>query len=132
ADVLGFVLAATDHIFAEHLNMPRFRRLQTDDRPQQHRLAGSRAADYAQNLAAADREVEIVVHNLLAKGVAQAFDGNDRMAVLWVRTHIQPMLEKKTAKTASSTITRKIDWTTAVVVRVPTSSLLPCTSMPWK
>ena len=39
---------------------------------------------------------------------------------------------KKTAKTASSTITRKIDWTTAVVVREPTCSLSPSTSIPWK
>ena len=31
--------------------------------------------------------------------------------------HTQPIELKKTANTASSTITRKIDWTTAVVVR---------------
>ena len=36
--------------------------------------------------------------------------------------HFQPIEVKKTAKTASRTMTRKIDWTTAVVVREPTCS----------
>src|SRR5205085_11296869 len=108
-------------------------------RPQQHRLAGSRAADDSENLAAAKGEVEIVVDHRVAECVAQTTDGDHRLAAVrdvrgveLLRDHVHPMLEKKTANTASSTITRKIDWTTAVVVREPTSSLLPCTSMPWK
>ena len=40
----------------------------------------------------------------------------------WDVAHSQPTELKKTANTASRTITRKIDWTTAVVVRRPTSS----------
>jgi hypothetical protein len=36
------------------------------------------------------------------------------------------------ANTASRMMTRKIAWTTAAVVRVPTSSLLPWTCIPWK
>ena len=45
--------------------------------------------------------------------------------------HAHPTLVKKTAKKASSTITVKIAWTTALVVRLPTSSELPRTCMPW-
>ena len=53
------------------------------------------------------------------KLLAQSADGDDRLGRL---AQFQPTELKKTAKTASSTITRKIDWTTAVVVRRPTSS----------
>ena len=97
--------------------------LQADDRAEQHRLARSRPADDAENFSPADGQIDTVVDDLLAKSVAQAFDGDDRLAVL--RDHVHPIELKKTAKTESSTITRKIDWTTAVVVREPTSSLVP-------
>ena len=48
------------------------------------------------------------------------------IAVLRDLRHRHPIELKNTANTELSTITRKIDWTTAVVVREPTSSLLPC------
>ena len=54
ADVLRLVLVAADHILAEHLDLARVRRLKADDRAHQHRLAGARAADHAEDLAAAD------------------------------------------------------------------------------
>ena len=63
---------AVDHVLAEHLDFARVGRLQADDRAQQHRLAGARAADHAEDLAAADGEVEILVDDLLAEAVAQA------------------------------------------------------------
>ena len=52
------------------------------------------------------------------KAVAQPPDLDDRVASLG-RRHFQPIELKNTANTASSTITRKIDWTTALVVREP-------------
>ena len=51
----------------------------------------------------------------------------------WRRGHqIHPIELKKTAKIASRTITRKIDWTTAAVVLSPTCSASLATSIPWK
>ena len=67
---------------AEHVDLALVRRLQADDRAQQHRLAGARAADHAENLAAADVEVEVVVDDLLAEAVAQAAHRDDRLAAL--------------------------------------------------
>ena len=139
ANVLRLVLAAVDHVLAEHLDVARFRHLQADDRAQQHRLAGAGAADHAEDLAAAEGEVELVVDDLFAERIAQAAHLDDRVAAVgngarieFPGNHTHPIELKKTAKTASRTMTRKIDWTTAVVVREPTSSLLPWTSMPWK
>ena len=48
-----------------------------------------------------------------------------------VAAHSQPTDVKKTAKKASSTMTRKMPCTTAVVVRRPTSSAFPLTCRPW-
>ena len=92
---------------------------------------------------------EVLVDHLLAEAVAQALDHDRELAVevlgdvvarlvepprgfrLVVFAHPQPISVKNTAKNASSTITMKIAWTTAMVVRRPTSSELPSTCMPW-
>ena len=63
---------AADHILAEHLDFALVGRLQADDRAHQHRFAGARAADHAEDLAAADVEVEILVDDLLAEAVVRA------------------------------------------------------------
>ena len=60
---------AADHVLAEHLDLARVGRLQADDRAHQHRLAGARAADDAEDLAAADGEVEVLVDDLLAEAL---------------------------------------------------------------
>src|SRR3546814_17009640 len=80
-------------------------------------------------LAAPDLEIEILVHDLLAEAVPEAFDLDDGFAA---PVHIHPISVKKTAKKASRTMTRKMPWTTAVVVRSPTSSASPSTCSPWK
>ena len=100
--------------------------LKADDRPHQYRFAGSRPADHAQNLPAADVEVDAVVDDLLTEAVPDSPNADNDVVA-----HIQPTCEKNTANTASRTITRKIAWTTAAVVRMPTSSELPSTCMPW-
>src|SRR5205085_6880751 len=126
-DILGLGLVAVDHILAEDLDFALVRLLQADHRAHQHRFAGARAADDPEDLAAMDVEVEILMNALVAKAVAKAADGDDGLLA-----HRQPIELKNTANTASRTITMKIDWTTAFVVRRPTSSEFPCTIMPWK
>ena len=120
---LAIQLAPGDRL-AKHCDFALCRVLQPDDRAQQHRLASARSADHAQDLAALHREVQPAMDPMLAKAVAQPPDADCRLA------HIQPTCEKNTAKNASSTITMKIAWTTAWVVRRPTSSELPRTCMP--
>ena len=65
----------------------------------------------------------------LAEAVAEAVDLDDGLRF---PAHSQPISVKKTAKKASRTMTRKIAWTTAVVVLRPTSSAFDSTCMPWK
>ena len=48
-----------------------------------------------------------------------------------ILAHPQATSVKNTAKKASSTMTRKIAWTTAIVVLSPTCSESPLTCMPW-
>src|SRR3546814_3310581 len=59
--------------------------MQSEDRAHQHRRAGARAADHAQDLAAAHVEIEAFVHDLFAEAVDQAAHGDDRFAVIGIR-----------------------------------------------
>jgi hypothetical protein len=128
ADRLQRGIVAVEHRLAEHPHLALVGLLQADDRAHQHRLAGSRAADHAEYLALAHVEVEALVDDLLAEAVAEALHLDDGGALL---AHSQPISVKKTAKKASRTMTRKIAWTTAVVVLRPTSSASDLTCMPW-
>ncbi len=119
ADIDRLGLVAPDRRFAEHEDLARERGLEPDDRAHQHRFAGARSADHAEDLAAPHVEIEAVVDDLVAERVAQPPHRDDDLAFGSVRAHIQPTWLKNTAKKASSTITRKIAWTTAVVVRWP-------------
>ena len=95
---------------------------------------GTGPPDHTDDLATADVEVEILVDDLLAEPILKPADADDRRFAVGKdrRAHqIQPTELKKTANTASSTITRKIACTTAAVVLKPTSSLFPRTCMPW-
>src|SRR5687767_4435964 len=100
------------------MDLAGIRGLQSDDRAHQYRLAGTGSADHPEDFAASNVEVEIFVDDLFAETVAEAPDRNDRVAF----AHIHPTWEKKMANTASRMMTRKIAWTTAAVVLVPTSS----------
>ena len=126
---------------AEYFDAAFFGMLQSDDRTHQHRFAGARTANDAQYLPHTDVEVELIVDDLRAKGIAQSAHlyRNVVMRVPVVgmgkgrlRHHqSQPIPVKNTAKKASSTMTRKIPCTTASVVRRPTSSAFALTCMPW-
>ena len=59
----------------------------------------------AQDFPAIHIEIEILVDDGIAEAIGQATHRNDRPAL----AHIQPTELKKTAKTASRTMTRKID-----------------------
>ena len=128
ADVHPVGLLDPDGRLAEHGDLARVGHLKPDDRPHQHRLAGTRTADHAQDLARPHVEVQPVVDDLIAEAVAQAADPDDVVR----HPQFHPIQVKNTAKKASSTITRKMPCTTADVVRAPTCSASPSTCIPWK
>src|SRR5688572_28897102 len=97
--------------------------MQAGERAQQHRLARARAARDADDLARHDVEVDPVMHHVLAEAVHDAARREDR-------TPHSPTRSKKIENSASSTITRKIDFTTALVVSRPTLSAEPPTRSP--
>ncbi len=122
-------------------------------------VSGHLSHGCANNLAPSHGEIQPIVHAGGSKLVDQAFDHDRRLVgmafvitrlgpniharrldfrgqrslfvhrlVLIVQPH--PISVKNTAKNASSTITAKIAETTAIVVRLPTSSEFPSTRMP--
>src|SRR5690242_8420054 len=104
---------------------------QAQDRAQQHRLAAAGTAHDAEDLAAVDVEVEVLVHDLFAELAAQAAHLHQSFAgVGGRRDGHQPISMKNSAAMASTMITRKIDCTTLDVVRSPTDCALPCTLKP--
>ena len=106
--------------------LPSVRLLQPDDRAQQNRLAGAGAADHAQNLPTQHIKIDVVVQNVAAEPGHQPADPDGRSGV----AHI-PSTENRIEKTASATMTRKIDSTTACVVSLPTLDALRSTCNPW-
>src|SRR5690606_8337680 len=98
---------------------------EADDRAHQHRFAGTRAANHADDLATADIEIEILVHDEITELVAQPADADDRL----LGAH-RLISMKKIAASASMRMTTKIDCTTLDVVCMPTDSALPETLKP--
>src|ERR1700733_10889709 len=99
------------------------RPLQPQYAPQQDRLARPRPADDSENLVLAHVHVEAIVDDLRPEAVHQSDhleNGVDQM----------PISRNRTANTASAKITRKIAWTTARVVRRPSSREESRTCMP--
>src|SRR5690606_28361772 len=111
---------------AVNLDFACGRGLQSDDRTHQHRLSGARTPDDAQYLARAHVEVEMVVDYRVAKLVDESayadrdveFLGPHRVSgrkflpdfvlLIALGHQFHPIEEKKTAKKASRTMTRKI------------------------
>ncbi len=103
---------------AHQAHLARLRALQAEDGPQQHGFSRARAADDAEHLAPLDGHVEMVVHDLAAEAIDEALDLDDGFdAGVAHMSSCQKMI----AKTAFAKITRKIDCTTATVVRRPSS-----------
>ena len=102
-------------VAAEHEHFTGFRPLQAEDGAQQDGLAGAGTADDSEDLALLDGHVEAIVHDLRAEAVHQPTDFDE-----WFGHQISSS-QKATANNASANSTRKIDCTTAVVVRRPSS-----------
>src|SRR5215471_17985977 len=102
-------------------------RQQADQRAHQHRFAAAGGADKSNDLARAHVEGEMVDDRVAAKPNHEVA-GADCGRLAW-HGYI-PMEAKNTANRPSSTITRKIDFTTDVVVCRPSDSALPRTRRP--
>ena len=114
-------------IGAEHFDAAVALGQQPDDGAHQHRLAGARAADEAEDLAFEHVERRVIEHGRFAEAddeIAHADHGG-----VAGHAHI-PIAAKNMAKKPSSTMTRKIDLTTDEVVFSPSEAALPSTSKP--
>src|SRR6187551_2347594 len=115
------------HVRALHQHLPRLRPAQSEDGAQQHRLAGTRAAEDAEHLATPHLHVESVVHELPPETVHQPADLDGEFLV---GGHQKSSFMNSTANRASASSTRKMDCTTATVVSRPSSRAEPRTCMP--
>ena len=105
--------ACFGEIDAEHLDRTLAARQEPDDGAQQHRFARARSADDAKDLGGSHIEGKMVEHDLVAEADDEVAHLDDRS----LRHRHIPIEAKKIANRPSSTITRKIDWTTEAVVK---------------
>src|SRR5665213_4191918 len=91
---------------------------ETDDRSHQHRFAAAGGADQAEYFPLANVQRQMVDHGLLAEAHHEIADANGILFRRSVHRYI-PIDAKNTAKAPSSTMTRKIDLTTEIVVCFP-------------
>ena len=112
-----------------HLDLAALARDQANDGPHQHRLAAAGSADQAEDLAAADVQREVIDDDVAAKADHEIAHPNGKWFGRFLHRYI-PIDAKNTANNPSSTITRKIDLTTDVVVCLPSDSALPFTRRP--
>src|ERR1700724_4253283 len=71
----------------------------------------------------------MIDHDMLAEGGPEVADADRKLRGAFLHRHM-PIDAKNTANSPSSTITRKIDFTTEVVVCLPSDSALPLTRKP--
>ena len=102
-------------VATQHSHLARLGTLQAEDGAQQHGLARARPADDAEYLTALDGHVEMVVHHLRAEAIHQSANFDERFG------HQMSSCQKAMANIALAKMTRKIDCTTATVVRRPSS-----------
>ena len=69
-------------LLAEHLYRSAVRLAKADHGVEQHRLARPGAADHRQNLAALDREIQAVVHHVVAEAGLEAADLHRRSVLV--------------------------------------------------
>jgi hypothetical protein len=75
----ALTVAHLQKVSPEYFDLSRSWPVQPDYRPQQHRLAGTRTADNAEDFAADDIEIETVVDRLGAEAVDEAAHADDRL-----------------------------------------------------
>src|SRR5690625_1294559 len=117
-------------VLTEHIDLSGFRTLQAHDGTQQHRFSGTRAPDHTQDFTGADVQIQPVMHDVPAKGIAQVAYLDDAVRLFVIRAGYHPISMKNRAARASSRITTKMECTTAAVVCSPTDCALPCTLKP--
>src|ERR1700730_2059271 len=105
------------HVLAVHLHRPGGRAPQSQNRAQQHRLAGARSTDDTEDFIRLNLHVETVMNELRAETVNQAAHPDD--GALNRVGHQKSICTKRTANTASASMTMKMDCTTATVVNRP-------------
>jgi hypothetical protein len=128
-DVLRVALARIADRLPHHLDRAAAPGDEADDGAHQHRLAAAGRADQAKDFAAVDIQRQMVEHGLAAEADHEIADANGEFGHPGLHRYI-PIDAKKTANRPSSTITRKIDFTTEVVVCRPSDSALPLTRRP--
>ena len=68
-------------VLAQHLDPPRFRPLEADDRAQQHRLAGAGAAYHADDFSPPDVEIDTVMDRLRTEAGHEPPNANNHLVV---------------------------------------------------
>src|SRR5437899_1201900 len=114
---------------AHHLDFAVLPRDQTDDSPHQHRLATARGPDQAEDLAPAHVQSKMIDYDVATETNDEIAHPDGKLFRGFLHRYI-PIDAKNTANNPSSTITRKIDLTTDVVVCLPSDSALPFTRRP--
>src|SRR3954452_1455693 len=100
---------------AHDLNLSALPGNEPDDGSHQDRLAASGSADQAEDLTLANVERKMIDHDTAAEADHQVMHANSKLHGGLLHRYI-PIEAKNTAKSPSRTITRKIDFTTEVVV----------------
>ena len=114
---------------AEYLDGAQALWNQSEDCPQEHRLAGARRADQAEDFPGGHVEFEMVDDRLAVKANDEILQADCEWRLEIEHCHI-PIAEKNIANSPSITMTQKIDLTTDVVVWAPSDSALPFTFNP--
>jgi hypothetical protein len=123
-----FLGVRVEDIGAEDAHRARLRRDEARDGAQKDRFAGAGPADDAEDLAAPHVEVETVVHDVVAKLVADAARLDHD--VVGIPAGHTPSSAKKMENRASATMTAKIAATTEREVSRPRELALPSTCIP--
>src|SRR5581483_319759 len=126
-DCLPLLFADLVEIPAECLDGPGPLRQEAEYGPREDGLSASGGADKTEDFPALEIEVEILQHVALAEPDAQVAHADD---VLLRRRHYMSIPAKKIANKPSSTMTRKIAFTTDAVVCSPSDSAEPATRKP--
>src|SRR5258708_23416365 len=126
---LGAAIIGVADRSAHHLDCPALPWNEPDDGSHQDRLAAAGSADQTEDLAPSDIQRQLVDHDMPAEADHKVMYANSERPGCFLHRYI-PIDAKKTANNPSSTITRKIDFTTEVVVCLPSDSALPFTRSP--
>ena len=122
------ILRESRQILTKQSDFPGFRSQQTNDDLEERRLPAPIAARDGECLALSDRKIDVFVYRRFAKPHADMPDLDQR--VLIVAFALPDLVHSfhqfiTTENNASKTITRKMLWTTLMVVCRPTSSTPP-------